>query len=91
MFLAAAISLANIKTEKEELWLVLGDVLTYCVFMWGKTAAESDTVGIYTPGDISVPVGFGTYTSEESFMNLLMWTVRYGFFWCFFIFILLAL
>lgn len=35
-FLCAAISLASVKTEKEELWLVLGAVMTYRAFLWGK-------------------------------------------------------
>lgn len=36
LFLAAAISLASVKSEKEELWLVLGAVLTYRAYLWGK-------------------------------------------------------
>lgn len=36
LFLAAAISLASVKSEKGELWLVLGAVLLYHAFLWGK-------------------------------------------------------
>lgn len=36
LFLAAAISLASVRTEKGELWLVLGAVLVYRAFLWGK-------------------------------------------------------
>lgn len=50
LFLAAAIGLASVRNEKEELWLVLGAVLLYRASLWGKDKLKTILRGIHVPG-----------------------------------------
>ena len=50
LFLAAAIGLASVKNEKEELWLILGAVLLYRASLWGKDKLKTILRGIHVPG-----------------------------------------